>query len=83
MDPLTYVANGFVREYGAFLALLVGVAAVVGVFAQLSLVVNVRRTMRAVEALALASGALQNDGVSGRGITTTAAPRPEAASATQ
>lgn len=52
MDPLTYIATGVVRDFGPWIVLLVGLAAAVTIFTQLSLVMNMRRTMRAVERLA-------------------------------
>lgn len=51
MDPLTYIATGVVRDFGPWIVLLVGFAAGVTVFAQLSLVMNVRRMRRALEQL--------------------------------
>jgi hypothetical protein len=67
MDPLTYVASGFVRDFGVWLLLLVGLAAGVSVFAMLSLVMNMRRTMRAVERIAAAVDS-PRDATGGRGL---------------
>lgn len=67
MDPLTYVASGFVRDFGVWLMLLIALAAGISVFAMLSLVMNVRRTMRAVERIAAALDS-PKDAAGGRGL---------------
>lgn len=73
MDPLTYIASGIVRDFGPWFVLLVGLAAGVTVFAQLSLVMNARRTRRAVERIAVAL----NAGIDAEdGSIITIAPRP-------